>query len=173
MLNPVNAATLDSVKLVLLNELATRHLGEALAPCVSAGFVMTITGDLGAGKTTLTRALLRQLGVEGTLRSPTYALLEPYEQMPCLGGGTLYHFDFYRLEQTPLAWKDAGFETAFELPNAAIIEWPEYALGLPTPALHIHLQHTTNGRAATLTINDGAFNTAIKQAMASFAPMQS
>jgi tRNA threonylcarbamoyladenosine biosynthesis protein TsaE len=136
----------------LINEAATEQLGAALAPCVQAGFVMYLQGDLGAGKTTLTRALLRALGVTGTLRSPTFALLEPYE-LPWLArmqGGTLHHFDFYRLEDTPLAWRDAGFEVAFDAPHAAIVEWPQYAQGLPTPELLVHIQHAGEQRRALL-----------------------
>ncbi len=111
---------------------------------------MHLRGDLGTGKTTLTRALLRALGVTGTLRSPSYALLEPYEvaQLP---GGVLHHFDFYRLEDNPLAWKDAGFEAAFEAPHAAIVEWPQYAKGLPPPHLLVELAHQDQARAVKLS----------------------
>jgi tRNA threonylcarbamoyladenosine biosynthesis protein TsaE len=140
-------AAMDLTRLHLADEAATQALGQALAPCVQAGFVMHLQGDLGAGKTTLTRALLRALGVQGTLRSPSYALLEPYE-LPQLNGGTLHHFDFYRLEGTPLAWKDAGFDAAFEAPHAAIVEWPQYALGLPEPHVYITLCHEGEAREA-------------------------
>jgi tRNA threonylcarbamoyladenosine biosynthesis protein TsaE len=141
---------MDFYRLDLPDEAATQALGKALSPCVQAGFVMHLLGDLGAGKTTLTRALLRDLGVTGTLRSPSYALLEPYE-LPVLDGGILHHFDFYRLEDTPLAWKDAGFEAAFEAPHAAIIEWPQYAQGLPLPNLQVHLQHHDQARVALIS----------------------
>lgn len=139
-------------RLNLLNEAATQSLGQALAPCIVQGFVMHLQGDLGAGKTTLTRALLRALGVTGTLKSPTFSLLEPYE-LPQLNAGILHHFDFYRLEKTPLAWRDAGFEAAFDPPNAAIVEWPQYAHGLPNPNVHIDLQHQGDQRLATVTVH--------------------
>jgi tRNA threonylcarbamoyladenosine biosynthesis protein TsaE len=146
-----------SFTLALLDEAATQRLGARLASYMKSGFILYLQGDLGAGKTTLTRALLRTLGITGTLRSPSYALLEPYEfalDSP-LQGGTLHHFDFYRLENTPLAWKEVGFETAFEAPHAAIVEWPQYAVGLPTPTLHINLEYINNGetesRIATIT----------------------
>jgi N-acetylmuramoyl-L-alanine amidase len=141
---------MDFYRIDLPDEAATQALGKALSPCVQAGFVMHMLGDLGAGKTTLTRALLRALGVTGTLRSPSYALLEPYE-LPQLDGGILHHFDFYRLEGTPLAWKDAGFEAAFEAPHAAIVEWPQYAHGLPLPDIQIQLLHDGNQRVAQLS----------------------
>ncbi len=134
----------------LPNESATLALGKALGSAIRAGFVMHLQGDLGAGKTTLTRALLREIGISGTLRSPSYALLEQYEPTQ-LSGGVLHHFDFYRLEGLPLAWKDAGFEYAFESPHAAIVEWPEYALGLPVPDLHVLLSHEGDTRKVTLS----------------------
>lgn len=145
------AARLPTYTLALADEAATQALGAAIAPCVKQGFVMHLQGDLGAGKTTLTRALLRALGVMGTLRSPTFALLEPYE-LPQLDGGTLHHFDFYRMEDDPLAWRGAGFEAAFEAPHAAIVEWPQYAQGLPAPNVHVDLQHAALSRVAQLSI---------------------
>ena len=142
-------AVCPDIHLDLPYEAATRALGAAIAPLVQAGFVMYLYGDLGVGKTTLTRALLRALGVTGTLRSPSYALLEPYD-LPHLAGGTLHHFDFYRLEDTPHAWRDAGFETAFEPPHAAIVEWPQYAIGLPPAQLSLTLTHAGEARHARI-----------------------
>jgi tRNA threonylcarbamoyladenosine biosynthesis protein TsaE len=137
----------------LVDDAATQQLGRQLAVCVSAGFLLYLQGDLGAGKTTLTRALLRELGVTGTLRSPSYALLEPYE-VACLEaehphqGALLHHFDFYRLDSQPLAWKEAGFYSAFESPHAAIVEWPQYAHGLPAPHIGLYIQHDGLSRIA-------------------------
>jgi tRNA threonylcarbamoyladenosine biosynthesis protein TsaE len=141
----------QQLSLALPDEAATRALGAAFAPCIQAGFVMHLQGDLGAGKTTLTRALLRALGVTGTLRSPSYALLEPYE-LAQLGGATLHHFDFYRLEDTPSAWLDAGFQVAFEAPHAAIVEWPQHALGLPPATVLVQLLHQGDARLAQITL---------------------
>lgn len=145
------ATHLRTYTIALPDEAATQALGAALAPCVKQGFVMHLQGDLGAGKTTLTRALLRALGVTGTLRSPTFALLEPYE-LTQLDGGTLHHFDFYRMEDDPLAWRGAGFEVAFEAPHAAIVEWPQYAQGLPTPQVQVKLKHQAQSRMAHVLI---------------------
>lgn len=141
----------------LPKESVTEHLGKSLSLYIKPGFNVYLQGDLGTGKTTLTRALLRQLGVKGTIRSPSYTLLEPYE-LPCLTQdrsnqphGLLHHFDFYRLEHQPFAWKEAGFSNAFESPNASIVEWPQYAQGLPTPSILIHLFYYSNHRMANIT----------------------
>jgi tRNA threonylcarbamoyladenosine biosynthesis protein TsaE len=152
---PATLATQFTYTLALPDEAATQAMGAALAPCVKSGFVMHLQGDLGAGKTTLTRALLRALGVTGTLRSPTFALLEPYElpQLDSMQGGTLHHFDFYRMEDDPLAWRGAGFEVAFEAPHAAIVEWPQYTQGLPMPQVHVNLQHAGDSRIAHIALN--------------------
>jgi tRNA threonylcarbamoyladenosine biosynthesis protein TsaE len=139
----------------LIDETATQQLGKHLSSYIQPGFNLYLQGDLGAGKTTLTRALLRALGVTGTLRSPSYALLEPYE-VACLTAaaqpeqGILHHFDFYRLDTHPLAWKEAGFANAFEAPHASIVEWPQYAHGLPKPTVSIHLQHCQGFRKAII-----------------------
>lgn len=141
--------------LSLADELATQRLGAYLSTHIKPGFNLYLQGDLGTGKTTLTRAILRSLGVKGTLRSPSYALLEPYE-IACLEqhhpntGALLHHFDFYRLDQQPLAWKEAGFASAFETPHATVVEWPEYAEGLPRPTILIALQHRGDCRVANI-----------------------
>jgi tRNA threonylcarbamoyladenosine biosynthesis protein TsaE len=142
----------------LIDEVATQALGKALAAYVHPGWIMYLYGDLGTGKTTLTRALLRALGVTGTLRSPSYALLEPYEVASLetfspAQGATLHHFDFYRLENHPNAWKEAGFASAFEPPHAAIVEWPNYAQGLPSPHVSVTLRYNGNGRLALIESN--------------------
>ena len=153
----------------LADEASTQALGAALAPCLAGGLSVHLLGDLGAGKTTFTRGLLRALGVRGALRSPSYALVEPYA-LAQLGGASLHHFDFYRLEHTPLAWKEAGFAEAFEPPHAAIVEWPQYARGLPAPALTVQLTHTLETRLAQCTVAQGAFTASISAALQAFTP---
>ncbi len=152
----------------LPDDVATQALGAALASCIAGGFTLHLQGDLGAGKTTLTRGLLRALGVRGALRSPSYALVEPYE-LALLEGGSLHHFDFYRLEHTPLAWKDAGFAEAFEAPHAAIVEWPQYARGLPPPALTVQLLHDGESRHARCTVGKTAFEARVHAALQGIA----
>ncbi len=83
-----------------------------------------LQGDLGAGKTTLVRHLLRALGVQGRIKSPTYAVVEPYE----LPGLNLWHFDFYRFTD-PREWEDAGFRDIFASPGLKLAEWPDKAAG--------------------------------------------
>lgn len=136
-----------------------------------AQVLLTLHGDLGAGKTTLVRHLLRALGVTGRVKSPTYAVVEPY-QVPwpwasgCDGGGgedgsgsrasggalDIWHFDFYRLGD-PREWEDAGLRDLLASPGLKLVEWPDKAgPGLPTPdlALHLHTDNDDDSRHVTL-----------------------
>jgi len=96
-----------------------------------------LQGTLGAGKTTFARHLLRALGVEGRIKSPSYAVVEPYE----LAHGTqAWHFDFYRFDDAR-EWDDAGLREPFAERGLKLVEWPEKAAGrLPEPDLHIDLE---------------------------------
>lgn len=95
-------------------------------------------GHLGAGKTTFVRHLLRALGVSGPIKSPTYAVMEPY----ALPGLAIWHFDFYRFED-PQEFEDAGFREIFASLGLKLIEWPERAAGLlPTSDLCIEIAMT-------------------------------
>jgi len=90
-------------------------------------------GTLGAGKTTFVRHLLHALGVPGRIKSPTYAVMEPYE----LDGFAASHFDFYRFDD-PQEWEDAGFRDVFAADGLKVAEWPEKASGLlPPPDLRV------------------------------------
>ena len=132
--------------LALPDEDATLALGAALAPHLVPGLVVTLRGELGAGKTTLVRGLLRALGHAGRVKSPTYTLVELYE----VSRLHLYHFDFYRFHD-PKEWIDAGFRDTFNGRNVCLIEWPERAQGqLPAADLDISLAVTEPGRRATL-----------------------
>jgi tRNA threonylcarbamoyladenosine biosynthesis protein TsaE len=104
------------------------RLAAALLPSPNA--LIELHGALGAGKTTFTRLLLRALGVEGRIKSPSYAVMESYE-LP--GGGTASHFDFYRFGD-PREWEDAGFRDVFAAPGLKLCEWPEKAAGQLPPA---------------------------------------
>ena len=99
---------------------------------------LALRGDLGAGKTTFVRHLLRALGVSGRIKSPTYAVVEPHEGAPAAGEGAplpIWHFDFYRFND-PREWEDAGFRDLFAGPGLKLAEWPDQAAGLlPTPDL--------------------------------------
>ena len=134
------------LKATLPEEKDTLDLGAALAPCLAPGLVVYLRGDLGAGKTTLVRGLVRALGHQGPVRSPTYALVEVYE----LSRLHLHHFDFYRFRD-PREWIDAGFRESFDGRNVTVIEWPEKAgTWLPSADLEIQLDFADTGREATL-----------------------
>jgi len=117
--------------LPLASEAATLVLGAALArpgPAWLAGRVLHLSGELGAGKTTLVRGLLRRLGYAGRVKSPTYALLEAYT----VSGLNLYHFDFYRFKDRE-EWVNSGFREHFNPASLCIVEWPEMAEGVLSP----------------------------------------
>ena len=109
----------------------------AAQPLLANAFV-TLHGDLGAGKTTLVRHLLRALCVQGRIKSPTYAVVEPHEAP----GISIWHFDFYRFDD-PREWEDAGFRDIFANPGLKVAEWPEKAAALtPLADLAIHIEAT-------------------------------
>lgn len=101
---------------------------------------IALHGDLGAGKTTFVRHLLRALGVQGRIKSPTYAVVEPHTAQD---GRPVYHFDFYRFSD-PREWEDAGFRDLFAGDGLKLAEWPGQAAGyLPTEDLAIHIEAMT------------------------------
>lgn len=110
-------------------------------------------GELGAGKTTLVRHLLHALGVQGRVKSPTYAVVEPYE----LAGLSIWHFDFYRFSD-PREWEDAGFRDIFASKGLKLAEWPEKAGALlPQADLVVRIEvRDDDSRAVTLTANGAA-----------------
>ena len=99
---------------------ATEAAGERLAGCLRNGMTITLSGDLGAGKTTFARGVLRALGWNGRVKSPTYALVEHYS----FSSLYLYHIDFYRFED-PDEWEYAGLAECFRDDAVCLVEWPE------------------------------------------------
>ena len=95
--------------------------------------LIELRGPLGAGKTTFVRHLLRALGVTGHVKSPTYALVEPYEVATPRGPQSIWHFDFYRFDD-PSEWEDAGFRDIFASRGIKLVEWPDKAGDLLPPA---------------------------------------
>jgi len=121
------------------SEAATINLGRLLAPALDAAGVIFLSGGLGAGKTTLCRGLLRGLGYDGAVKSPTFTLVEPYE----LERGSVYHFDLYRLAH-PDELDYLGAEDYFAAEALCLIEWPERGAGfLRTPDLELTLTVTS------------------------------
>jgi len=132
------------------DESATMALGRDLALGIDEGLQLHLHGDLGAGKTTLVRGLLRALGFEGRVKSPTFTLVEPYE----LSKLSLYHFDFYRFEH-PDELRAAGLLEFFGTSAVCIVEWPEKAQAhLPAPDLEIWLRATDKGGRSACLIAD-------------------
>lgn len=130
----------------------TLALGAALAPCLQPGMVIYLCGDLGSGKTTLARGILRALGVTESIKSPTFALVEPYT----ISSLYLYHFDFYRFTRSD-EWVDAGLREYFNSESVCLIEWPEKAGGeLPAPDLRIEIDIDGGGRSVTIMANTEA-----------------
>lgn len=137
----------------LKDEKATLALGAALALRLRAGLVIFLQGDLGAGKTTLTRGLLQQCGYVGRVKSPTYTLVEPYSITLNEMSLMLYHFDFYRFYDAD-EWEAAGFRDYFNPSSICIVEWPENADGkLGLADLEIRLTEENEGRIATMQAN--------------------
>jgi tRNA threonylcarbamoyladenosine biosynthesis protein TsaE len=136
------------MRIALPDEAATIALAQQLAgalPERTAGLTLLLQGDLGAGKSTFARALIRALGHAGAVPSPTYTLVEPYD----LPGGTVYHVDLYRVssedELRYLGWieLDEGFR---------IVEWPDRAPGISSQAdLRVELEYADPGRRATIS----------------------
>ena len=144
---------------------ATEAAGRALAPTLLPGMVVTLSGDLGAGKTTLVRGVLRGLDISGPVKSPTYTLVEPYT----VSSLYLYHFDFYRLRE-PAEWEAAGFREYFRNDAICVIEWPERAGDLlPAADLQIVLEVIDAGRRCTVSARSARAESCLA-ALASFAP---
>lgn len=119
----------------LPDEAATLALGARLARALEPGLSIWLRGDLGAGKTTLSRGMLRELGFAGRVKSPTYTLVELYS----LPRFNLYHFDLYRFADHN-EWDDAGFREYFGPQGVCLVEWPEKGgSGLPEPDMAVEL----------------------------------
>ena len=138
------SATIHHCTCNLADETATLALGAEIAPILHPGLIIFLRGDLGAGKTTLARGILRGLGYQGKVKSPTYNLIELYK----ISRLYFYHFDLYRFDD-PLEWEEAGFREYFNVGSICLVEWPEKAGGLlPMADLQflIHITETDHRR---------------------------
>lgn len=133
---------------------ATRALGRMLGAAMHAepgGAVIGLGGELGAGKTTLARALIGELGYTGAVVSPSYTLVEPYS----LSGRTLYHLDLYRLGDAG-ELEYLGVRDWDPARDWLLVEWPERGVGhLPPLSLEVRLDYAGEGREASLIPRDG------------------
>ncbi|MDO5069809.1 tRNA (adenosine(37)-N6)-threonylcarbamoyltransferase complex ATPase subunit type 1 TsaE [Neisseria sp. Dent CA1/247] len=140
---------MESAKITrfLADEEATLKLGESWAASVMPPLVVYLQGDLGAGKTTFTRGLLRGTGYQGAVKSPTYTIVESYT-LP--QSASLHHFDLYRFA-TPEEWEDAGLDDLFADDCICLIEWPQQGGSFVPPAdLTVTLENHESGRKCTL-----------------------
>lgn len=122
------------------DEAATQSFAQDLAarPALR-NTLIELHGDLGAGKTTFVRHLLRALGVQGRVKSPSYAVVEPYTVQTAQGELSIWHFDLYRFAD-PREFEEAGFRDLLASPGLKLVEWPEKAQGvLPAPDLALHI----------------------------------
>jgi len=131
------------------------ELGQKMAAQLTKPCVMTLTGDLGAGKSVLARALIRALGHEGAVKSPTYTLVENYE----VNGWCIAHLDLYRLTD-PEELHYLGFDDIVANSDLLIIEWPDKGEGLlPKTTLAVTIEYSDQGRKVTIESSSRVSNT--------------
>lgn len=139
----------DALNCMLADEHATLNAGRALAkPLAKPPLVVWLNGQLGAGKTTWVRGFLRGLGHEGTVKSPTYAIVESYN-LPALGL-EVHHFDLYRFAH-PDEWIDAGLDELFHPHSLCLIEWPELG-GHHVPPADVIIELTSQDQQRHLAV---------------------
>ena len=137
---------MKELKISLLNEKKTLEFGNNIAKNLFVGLLIFLKGELGSGKTTLTRGLINGLGHKGSVKSPTYSLLEQYKFEKL----NINHFDLYRFN-TSDEWITSGFQEHINNVDVNIIEWPEMAREiLPKPDLEIRFSYANEGRVINI-----------------------
>ncbi len=140
---------MNNITIHIANEKEMMLLGGKIGDKFPKGGMVLLNGDLGAGKTTLVRGLLRHLGYEGVVKSPTYTLVEPYQ----FENRTIYHFDLYRLGD-PEELEYIGSRDYWNSDSLCLIEWPEKAQGfLPEADLIINIIYQNDGRIVEIKNN--------------------
>ena len=143
---------------IFTQEAQTQRLGESLGRCLRAGDVVLLRGEMGAGKSVLTRAAARGMGVNGPVPSPTFTILNIHEGRAM----KLYHFDLYRLEGEDALYEMGLDEFIPARDGAALIEWPQMAgEAMPEDHLAIDIRYANDGMAREITLQPmGAFDEA-------------
>lgn len=144
------------IKKIAKSENETKQLGEIIGRLAIEGMVFTMTGDLGAGKTTMTKGIAHGLEIKKTITSPTFTICKIYQ-----GRLPLYHFDAYRLEH---GHEELGFEEMMDGDGVAVVEWPEYVKELLyMNCMEICIAHVSDEREITITWNDKKYSEIAKE----------
>ena len=145
--NVMNIEYDKSLVLDLENEKASEELAERLAHCLSAPAIITFSGEIGTGKTTIIRAMLKRMGIRSAIKSPTFSLVESYQCM----NFNVHHFDLYRIHQED-ELEYIGFRDYFSDANVCCIEWAEHA-GKALPNIDIRFKLSIKGAGRTMHID--------------------
>lgn len=147
--------------IILADEAATEAFGRQLAKITQGKGIITLSGDLGTGKTTLSRGLIRAFGHKGAVKSPTFTLVEPYE----FSDKRVMHFDLYRLED-PEELEFLGFRDYLDGNTLCLIEWPEKAKNfLPQKDLQLTITYTDNNARSISWIAGSDYGTEMCQSL--------
>jgi tRNA threonylcarbamoyladenosine biosynthesis protein TsaE len=145
-------------QIITNNAEETELIGERLASLLEAGDVLTLEGDLGAGKTTFTKGIAKGLGVSRTVNSPTFTIVKEYE-----GRLPLYHMDVYRLEDSD---EDIGFDEYFNGGGVSVVEWAQFIEDyLPINRLDIRIKYNGDSRILEFLSNSSHFESKINELM--------